>query len=204
MHTYKVRNLVDYLDLLGKLCKTDDFLFRGLSRDFPLLPKLARLKYEVPIIEAEAGMLRELRRRSQPYLEFRPESDWDWLALAQHHGMATRLLDWSKNSLAALWFAVTQAASGQDGIVWILNTDGLEHVDSSSNVDPFDNTQIRVFRPRYITRRIGAQEGWFTCHPYDARTDIFTPYLFSVQQGKVAMSRTAGVERGSRGLARNA
>jgi hypothetical protein len=50
-----------------------------------------------------------------------PVSDWDWYFLMQHHGVPTRLLDWSESALVALYFAVNRYASNKDGAVWILN-----------------------------------------------------------------------------------
>jgi hypothetical protein len=51
--------------------------------------------------------------------------DWEWLFLAQHHGVPTRLLDWSENALMALYFACEPGLEGpdpdrSDGDVWVL------------------------------------------------------------------------------------
>jgi hypothetical protein len=62
---------------------------------------------------AERYALREFKRRAHHYLRDLPndEDDLEWLALMQHHGAPTRLLDWTKSSYVAAFFAAESAAA---------------------------------------------------------------------------------------------
>ena len=142
-----------------------DFLFRGQRRDLPLLPKIARLDLRGEITNIEKLIIAEFRRTSLPLSEFRPENDWDLLALAQHHGLPTRLLDWTYSALAALWFTVHKPSHNQEnGVVWILEPDVEDFRIDTEVHDPLSNKVTKIFRPKIMSRRISAQAGAFTVH----------------------------------------
>jgi hypothetical protein len=137
----------------------------------------------------EQSLLEEFKLQAPSLVDLLPQSDWEWLSLAQHYGMATRLLDWTTNPLAALWFAVQKPANAtQPAVVWAFDPDEDAHVRLPSSQSPFSGQRTQVFRPAHIVRRIIAQSGWFTVHKYISDDKAFVP-LERQYQYKTALTK---------------
>src|SRR5215212_3143585 len=94
-------------------------VYRGLPRtSHDNVSGLARLEGEYAKVERH--LLRNFRKYA--HQEAPGPSDWDWLALGQHRGLPTRLLDWTFSPLVALHFVTEDPSTFDvDGVVWCVN-----------------------------------------------------------------------------------
>lgn len=100
------------------------FAFRGLADvEGELVNSLTRLAGAHPdAAKLELAMLRNFRKYAAQQAPTRADSIWHWLAVAQHHGLPTRLVDWTFSPLVALHFATADPREyGHDGVVWCID-----------------------------------------------------------------------------------
>ena len=130
-------SLAEYMDIVDAVANRPGagLWFRGQSRaDYRLVPSALRHGQTAtdgrgyPVspgqqTHASGGivvgpsperMLAEFKRSARPYLGELPSNDFEWMFIAQHYGLPTRLLDWSTNALVALYFAVSGAGTSGD------------------------------------------------------------------------------------------
>lgn len=127
-----VQSLAEYMKVVDELTPTTlaGLWFRGHSKSqHRLIPgalrettlttdgRLSPIR-ENQLVQSSGGlvtginperMLAEFKRQARPFVNGATLNEFEWMFLAQHHGLPTRLLDWSTNALAALYFAVSGA-----------------------------------------------------------------------------------------------
>lgn len=141
-------------------------IYRGVkSINYDLIPRIGRFERTTSSVSNEKNertIIRLFKERALPYINFIPQTEWDWLALGQHHDLPTRLLDWTRNPLVACFFAVEEKTS-DDSIIYAYPIN--KYITIENHPDPFEFDRVGKFIPRHISARITAQAGLFTIHP---------------------------------------
>ena len=177
----------------------EECFFRGhQEQTWDLSPTLLRhckkrgLTKPAEIRDFEASLYFEFRARARELHDQSP-NEWDILFSMRHHGVATRLLDWTETLGVAVFFALRDASDESQPCVWLLNPYALNErswkirdlvapeylpqgdydfsdylVDYSKSAG-FDWDEPVALYPIQRNARLHAQRGFFTIHGEDIR-----------------------------------
>ena len=146
-------------------------LFRGCKTGAPLKARIENFRGDHKSINCGKVLFDEFKKRCGLGRSF---SDWDVLALAQHFDLPTRYLDWTGNSLVALWFAVNSrnedacGADTRDAEVWVLRTENGDFAPDVEKTELFPSGcgKTFLFKPTELEQRIGNQNSFMMRQVY--------------------------------------
>ena len=172
------------------------WIFRGQREaHWRLCPRIERECAHSSIKESEEGFLRDFSSRAHLYSAHvpRPDDRAAWLSAMQHHGVPTRLLDWTYSPYIALFFAAETVPQGDCFSLWGAHVEGLAAVSRKRADDWFGisgdlespaNFSTLAFGPYFVPNspqglvisivpqfhvsRLSSQQGCFlfNCNPW--------------------------------------
>jgi hypothetical protein len=175
MDAFTVSSFTEFHELMKNNFPPDTgHVYRGMKdENHTLIPSLGRLldAYKKRglskkiLFNNELNAMEVFQRECVPHVDTVPQGKWELMALAQHHGLPTRLMDWTMNPLVALYFATEEDFSG-NSVVYVMG-DSLTFIlkNEEKDVDPYNPKRPLFYLPAHLSPRFSAQSGIFSIQP---------------------------------------
>ena len=167
MNKTKITSYAHYVKTVSS-STFNGYLFRGVAdaQAHTLIPSIGRIsKYQglslLKITSEERHLLKRFRLEGASFVSGKHDL-WEWMALARHHGLPVRVLDWTRNPLIALYFA-TWDNKGTNAAVYAEQF--KKHIDIEKEHDPFKIKKVGKFQPPHSTARMASQATMLSIHP---------------------------------------
>ena len=146
----QIKSVADLIKNLKKDISLSDapIWYRGHSKkEWKLLPAFARPGQKL----SEQNLIKKFKQNATLLLNPRPISDFDWSFIMQHHGVKTRLLDWTESPLTATYFSVREHPN-TDGVLWVLlpvelNKFSNIRPDFAHDIPSFEDEALKNYPP---------------------------------------------------------
>lgn len=166
MKEIRIKSFNDFHQYIYDNCDVGIY-FRGVNNieDHKLIPSIGRID-PTAVQKEEKNALLIFQAESQRFSEKPLINFWDFIFLAQHHGLPTRLMDWSYNPLVALYFAIEKPVHSDSAVYVCDEHKSISFDNLVVQYRGYDDINKNMFIiPKNVTARMSVQSSIFSIQP---------------------------------------